>query len=142
MGTQRILALTGVVAAAATGIGFAVVGTATGEPYKSFGVTVQPSSPAPGGKAEIIARGYRPGSEADFFVSVARSPRSRLIELGESTVDANGVARDAVTIPSYFEARSLHTIEVEGVARDRDPLTEMTKVRLAGDERNGHRSAG
>jgi hypothetical protein len=121
-----------VVLAIAIGIGFAVSGRAQGEPYKSFGVTVRPVSPAPGAKADITAAGYGPGSTATFWISTSPSNSSRLLVLGKSRVNANGIVTDDVTIPRYFQPYSVHVVEVQGVGRNGRPLTQSTSVKLSG----------
>lgn len=136
MRIRWILGLTVVTLAVTMGMGTAVSSGDQGAPYKSFGVTVRPSSPTPGGAADITAAGYRPGSTATFWISGSSSDRGRsyqprLIELGGSRVDANGVVNEDVTVPASFQPRSIHIVVVKGEGRDGRPLTESTSVVLS-----------
>jgi hypothetical protein len=92
--------------------------------------------------ADITARGFGPGTTATFFISTTPSPRSQLVRLGVSAVDANGVVTEVVTIPGDFETHSVHSVQVQGVGSDRHLLTEYTKIRLAGPNRGGHGDKG
>jgi hypothetical protein len=111
--------------------------TASGQPYRSFGVTVKPSSPAPGGPATVTASGYRPGSRVTVSISAfsctrtCRGNHNSYIELGDARANANGVATDHVTIPRYFAEGSTHVVEANGVTNKGRELTESTTVTLS-----------
>lgn len=66
--------------------------------------------PTPGSVVEIIADGFQPGTEVEFFVEID----GQQVLIGTAIADENGVAVLDWTIPAGFETGE-YVIEIEGI---------------------------
>lgn len=77
----------------------------------------------PGGQVEIVARGYAPGSEVDFYL--LSTPHY----LGAATADARGVAVLLAALPPGYLGQ--HTVRALGIGRNGRPLSQDTALLIA-----------
>jgi hypothetical protein len=133
------------VAAVGLGVGLSMSGAATGTPYQPAGISVKPTSPAPGASAIVTAAGFKPGGSVTVIISNSRcqpgscaGQKVFFTSLGRVRANANGIAIDRVTIPKKFALGSQHTVEARGVSDHGSARTESTTITLSRHRSTGH----